>query len=242
MVRSAPNGPPAACACDGSPPTASAAAASSAGSSSRSSRGREVLVFVGDAHVRDALRGFSSSITPSTSSSGALAPAVTPTIRASPSTARSSSAGPSTRSTSGQPASAATRVSAIVFDELALPITTTASASRRDALERGLTVGGREAEIVARRGPQRRHLLARPFEQAAPLGVRERRLGEHRDLGVGVDVAQRLFEGGFAVDQADRLGRHGNGADRFVVTDVAEEKERHNLFNLAIAPYCSVAL
>ena len=60
--------------------------------------------------------------------------------------------------TIGQPASLATFASATVFDELALPITTTASASRRDLAERRLAVRGREAEVVAGRGPQLREL------------------------------------------------------------------------------------
>jgi len=72
-------------------------------------------------------RGASRAITDSTSSSGADAPAVTPTV---PARSSGISAASFTRNTSGQPAARASFSNARVFEEFALPITTTASASR----------------------------------------------------------------------------------------------------------------
>ncbi|CAB5022691.1 unannotated protein [freshwater metagenome] len=71
--------------------------------------------------------GASFAITAFTSSSGAEAPAVTPTISASPIISRSSSSGPSMRRTMREPAPSATFARASVFEEFALPITITAS-------------------------------------------------------------------------------------------------------------------
>ena len=63
-------------------------------------------------------------MTASTSSSGADAPAVTPTV---PVRSVGSSSGPLTRATRPHPASPARAARAMVLDELADPITTTAS-------------------------------------------------------------------------------------------------------------------
>ena len=86
---------------------------------------REVLVLVDGAHLFDARRrGASRATTAWTSSSGADAPAMTPTV---PARSSGSSSGPLTRSTRGQPAAGAVRSRARVLDELAEPMTTTAS-------------------------------------------------------------------------------------------------------------------
>ena len=66
-----------------------------------------------------------------TTSSGAEAPAVTPTV---PVRSAGSSSGPFTRSTRGHPAARATFSRAVVLDEFAEPMTTTASASPAMAL------------------------------------------------------------------------------------------------------------
>ena len=67
-------------------------------------------------------------MTACTTSSGALAPAVTPTMRAPARAASSSSSTPLMRCTVGHPTFLATFSRASVFDELALPMTSTASA------------------------------------------------------------------------------------------------------------------
>ena len=94
-----------------------------------------------------------------------------------------------------QPASRATFASASVFDELALPITTTASARCAIAVSARLAVRGREAEVVARRGPHVAGACPGLVEEAGPLAVRERRLREHRDLGAVAEVGEHVGRG-----------------------------------------------
>ena len=151
-------------------------------------------------------RGSSFAITAWTRSSGALAPAVTPTTRGVAQRPRARArrdrrrAAPARTRRSGPPSS-----SAIVFDEFALPITTTASASAAIAVERGLAVRRGEAEVVAGRRPQLGELLAGALHDALPVVEGERRLREQRDL-VGVVDRRRATSSRSALvlDEPDR--------------------------------------
>ena len=84
----------------------------------------EVLVLIGDTDLLDALEGSIELMTAATTSSGADAPAVTPTV---PPDRRQARPAPLMRYTRGQPASAASLASALVLDELAEPMTRIAS-------------------------------------------------------------------------------------------------------------------
>ncbi len=108
-------------------PTLNAAAASMAFKRSRKLRG--VGKYSSSSVMRTSRtpsRGASRSITDSTSSSLADAPAVTPTV---PDRSLGSSSAVLTRSTLAQPLSVASRARAIVFDEFDDPMTTIASHS-----------------------------------------------------------------------------------------------------------------
>ena len=63
--------------------------------------------------------------------------------------------------------------------------------------------------------------MLRLVEQPGPLAVRERGLGEHRDLGPVAEIGERGVEVVGALHEPDRVGRDGEGADRFVVAGVA---------------------
>ena len=154
-------------------------------------RRREVLVLVGDVHRHDAVgrrEARDDRLHEILGCARAGGDADDARRRRAPSA--SSSSGPSMRSTVGQPAAVATLASASVFDELALPITTMASASAGDRLQRGLPVGGGEAEVVAGRGPQLGERVAGPVGDALPVVHRERGLREQRDLRRVVDRRQ----------------------------------------------------
>ena len=128
-----------------------------------------------------------------------------------------------------QPASRATLVNAIVFDEFALPMTTTASAVRAMRVERELAVRRRETQVVARRRPYVGELRAGLVDDVGPFVLRECRLGEHRDVfgiaHVGGGAAQIVD----VFDEPNRVGRDGNRADRFVVPRVADIENRVSL-------------
>ena len=189
-------------------------------------RRREVLVLVGDVTGSTPSTGARCAITASTRSSGALAPAVTPTTAASPSTARSSSSGPSTRSTSGQPASRATLAEGERVRRVRAPDHDDRVGPRRDRAERRLPVRGREAEVVARRGPQLGELATRarsamPCQSwsASVVWASIATFAGRRPRRGRVDVV-------LVLDQPDRLGRDGEGADRLVVAGVADVEDR----------------
>ena len=217
-------------ACFGSPPNANATAASSAGINSRSSRGGGK--YSSSSVTRTAstpCTGASFAITASTRSSGALAPAVTPTIVAPPSASRSSSSGPSTRSTIGQPASRATFVSAIVFDEFALPMTTTACAAVAipvSAVWRLVVAKQRSLRDAVHSGGNCSRVCV---EQVGPFVVRERRLRQHRDAFRIVDRLRAARRAAPPARQPDRVGRDREGADGFVVAGVADVEDREAL-------------
>ena len=96
----------------------------------------------------------------------------------------------------------------------------------RDPGEGGLPVGGREAEVVAGRGPELREALTRLREQVGPFVVRERRLGEHRHAFRIVDLFEQFVELLLPFEQVHRLRRDRERADRFVVAGVADVEDR----------------
>ena len=55
--------------------------------------------------------------------------------------------------------------------------------------------------------------------------MREGRLGKHRDLGAVTEIGQRGVEVFRSFDEPDGLGRHGQGADGFVVAGVADVQD-----------------
>ena len=137
---------------------------------------------------------------------------------------RSSGSSPAslTRRTRGQPPARATFSRATVLEELAEPITTTASDSAAIALsaawrlvvakQRSLRLG------IQRSGKRWRAASMRP-RHSSWLSV----VWANRATGAsaGIEVAQRL-EVLLVLEQADRLGGHGHGADRLLVTGVAD--------------------
>ncbi len=96
----------------------------------------------------------------------------------------------------------------------------------RDPGQRGLAVGGSEAEVVARRSPQLRETLARLREQVGPLVVGERRLRQHRDAFRIVDLFEQFVELLLALEQVHRLGCDRECAHGFVVAGVADVEDR----------------
>ena len=155
-------------------------------------------------------------MTSSTSSSGADAPAVTPTCRE----VVGQLVGAVDPEHAGAPDSRASFSRARVLDELAEPITTTASQRLGDLAERRLAVGGGEAEVAAARAPQRRGSA-----RAVASARRPSRGGESvvwassatgwSEVGQGGDVVDRL-------DPVDRVGGDGHRADRLLVALVAD--------------------
>ena len=151
-----------------------------------------------------------------TSSSGADAPAVTPTV---PVSSSGSSSGPLTRNTWVAPASRASLSSARVFDELAEPITTMASqrsamAPRADwrlvvAKHRSLRPGFHSS---GKRSAVRSATAAQSRCEQRGLGEQGDRL---REGGQGVDLVDRL-------DPVDGVGRDRHRADRLLVALVAD--------------------
>ncbi len=92
-----------------------------------------------------------------------------------------------------------------------------------------MAVGGGEAEVVAGRGPHVADLGAGLIEDPGPLAVRERGLGEHRELGRIVDFADHPFQIVGVLDEPDRVGRDRERADRFVVAGVTDVENREAL-------------
>jgi len=90
----------------------------------------------------------------------------------------------------------------------------------RDLGERVLAVGRREAEVVAGGRPGLREPRAGRLENAGPLLLGERGLGEHGDpLGVG-DIGRGRRDVVGVFDEPDRSGRHRHCADCLVVARV----------------------
>ena len=121
--------------------------------------------------------------------------------------------------------------SAIVFDEFALPITTTASASAAMRGERALAVGRREAEVVAGRGPQLAGTARACSVERCPvqsLCASVVWASSATLLGVG-DLGEHRVEVVLVLDEVDRLGRDGERADRLVVAGVADVEDREAL-------------
>ena len=113
-----------------------------------------------------------------------------------------------------------------MFDELALPITTMASASCGDGLQRGLTVGGREAEVAAGRGPQFGELAPGRAPSMPSQSCIERVVCASSATFAGVgDGGQHAVEVAVVLHQADGVGRHREGARRLVVTAVAHVED-----------------
>ena len=218
-------------ACFGSPPNANAAAASSAGINSRSSRG-------GGKYSSSSVTRTAS--TPCTGASFAITARRDPRARSRPRSRRRSSRRrarrgraprgrrPGARSGSRRPR--ATFVSAIVFDEFALPITTTASAAvaiRVSAVWRLVVAKQRSLrdavhscrEALARlRRAGRSTRCARASSARASRRVRGRR-----------PVASSSSRCVLPLDEVDRVGRDRERADGFVVAGVADVEHREAL-------------
>ena len=128
----------------------------------------------------------------STSSSGALAPEVMPTVSTPSSQASSTWVWLSIRCEAA-PCSRATSTRRLEFEELVEPITRTRSDSARQLLHRDLAVGGRVTDVVGLAGDDRRELRAQRFDHLGGLVDRERRLGDEGDLvGIGDPQRRRL--------------------------------------------------
>ncbi len=150
---------------------------------------------------------------PRRNSSGADAPAVTPTAD-SPS---GSSAAELTRWTDRQPASMASCSSARVLDEFDDPMTTIASHRPRSPTA---TTGGSWWRSTGRCGPASTvgEPLATRHGDTLPIAVRERGLGEQRDRFVELRQRVDLAD---ATRPGDRIGRDRHRADGFLVPLVA---------------------
>ncbi len=92
----------------------------------------------------------------------------------------------------------------------------------RDVGQRVLPVGGREAEVVAGRGPHLGEAFARPLDHSRPFVLGERRLGEHRDAGGIGDVDRGGVEVVVVLDEPDRPGCDRERADGLVVPGVTD--------------------
>ena len=88
--------------------------------------------------------------------------------------------------------------------------------------ERRLPIGRGEAEVAAARSPDVGEALAYPNGDTLPVAMRQCGLCEERDrlfeLGQRIDLGSRF-------DSADRVGRDGHGADRFLVALVADVQD-----------------
>ena len=165
------SGPPAARTAVTSPPSSERGRGVERGDQlAQLARRREVLVLVGDAHDLDAVTrrepgDHRLDELLGRARAGGDADDAAPRIASA-----SISSGPSTRK-HDRAAGVAARPSssAIVFDEFALPITTTASARCAMSVERVLAVGGREAEVVAGRGPHVGEAFPGALDDARPI-------------------------------------------------------------------------
>ncbi len=155
-------------------------------------------------------------MTASTSSSGADAPAVTPTV---PRRSSGSSSAWLTRKTRAQPDSTASFSSARVLELLADPMTTTTSHRSAMRSQGLLPVGRGEAEVAAARRPEVGEPLTGAVEHVGPVAVRQGRLGQQCHRGVEfrqrVDLVDRF-------DPIDRRRRDRHRADGLLVALVAD--------------------
>ncbi len=82
-----------------------------------------------------------------------------------------------------------------------------------------MAVGGGETQVGRARRPQVGEPFLDRFEHPAPFGVRQGGLGQQGNRGVEIGQVGNLVA---VLNQMDRVGRHGHGADRFFVTLVAD--------------------
>ena len=123
-----------------------------------------------------------------------------------------------------------------MFDEFALPITTTASASRAivsSAAWRFVVAKQRSLrDAVQSDGTCSRVRSSRPCHSVCESVV-------CASIATSVSasmIAQRVVERGLAVDEADRVGRDRDRADRFVVAGVADVEDAVALLRRAPSP------
>ena len=112
-----------------------------------------------------------------------------------------------------------------MFEELALPITTTASARCAisvSAVWRLVVAKQRSLRDAVHTSPARARASSRMPVHSA---VRERRLREHRDLRPVAEVGEHPIEIVGVLHEADRVGRDRQRADRFVVAGVAHVED-----------------
>ena len=141
---------------------------------------------------------------------------MTPTVpRRSP----GSSPASLTRSTRGQPAAAAVRSSARVLDELAEPMTTTASHWPAMALRADWRLVVAKHRSRGAGHPQVGPAVPGGRQQGLPLVDRQGGLGQERDRPVRLGQALQL---GDALDAMHGVGRDRHRPDRFLMALVAD--------------------
>ena len=94
------------------------------------------------------------------------------------------------------------------------------------AFERGLAVGGGEAQVAPVGHPEVGEPAPGRLHEASPLVVAQRGLGQQGDRGaLGLEVAERV-EVLLALEEAHRLGGDGHGAHGLLVAGVADVEDR----------------
>ena len=160
---------------------------------------------------------------PSTSSSGALAPEVMPTV-STPSSQSSLDLGVVVDQVRGGAVFAGDLDQAVGVRGVGRADHQDQVALARQLLHRDLAVGRRVTDVVGLAGDDRRELGPQRGDHLGGLVDRERRLGDEGDL-VGVGHLERLDLGdGF--DQHDRLGRLAGRPFDLLVALVADHHDR----------------